>query len=567
MSNQIISPTLEPRWASVEKTGFSEDVFIRGSGLSIDETAAIARGKARTRLAEDAETVERVRASRLFVDRVVDEGRPVYGVNTGFGGMAHVSIGREDVEDLQRNLAWFLKAGAGKRLCVADVRASMALRANSLMRGVSGIRYDLIKRLAIFLNANVTPHVYELGSIGASGDLVPLSAIAGAICGIDASFKVDFDGEEMDALSALRKLGLQPMPLGAKEGLAIMNGTSVMTGIAANCVAETRLLFALAVGAQALMLQALRTRTEPFLGFIHLHKPHPGQLWVAQAILDALNGSKLTGDDASDDHPLIQERYSLRCLPQYLGPVIDGLAQITRQVEVEMNSATDNPLIDADDDRSYHCGNFLGQYIGVGMDQMRSHIGMVAKHLDVQIALLATPEFSNGLSPSLVGNESRKVNMGLKGLQISGNSIMPLLTYFGAPFVDRYPTHAEQYNQNINSLGFGSATLARQSTDMFRHYMAVALMFGVQAVDLRAKKLMGHYDARKGLSAMTAPLYQAVRDVVGKPPSERQPYIWNDNEQPLDEHIAAISEDILRGGRVAEAVAELESAVKGHQPW
>ncbi len=566
MTNESTSRVLTPTPAALEKGWFPE-ITIKGTGLSIDAVAQIAQRQANARLADDPETLARLHASCRFVQEVVAEGKPVYGINTGFGGMADVSIDQDDVEALQRNLAWFLKAGAGKLLSAPDVRASMVCRANSLMQGISGIRPELLQRFETFLNANVTPHVYELGSIGASGDLVPLSAITGAITGIDPSFKVDFDGEEMDAVSALNKLGLEPMPLGPKEGLAIMNGTSVMTGIAANCVAESRLLFALALGAQALMLQGLRTRTEPFARFIHQHKPHPGQIWVADRILEILEGSELTGDEENGgDHPLIQERYSLRCLPQYLGPVIDGLAQIGRQVEVELNSVTDNPLIDTEEDRSYHCGNFLGQYIGVAMDQLRAHIGMVAKHLDVQIALLAAPEFSNGLSPSLVGNQDRRVNMGLKGLQITGNSIMPLLTFYGASFVDRFPTHAEQYNQNINSLGFGSATLARQSIDMFRQYMAVALMFGVQAADLRSREVAGHYDARVCLSPATVPLYEAVRHVVGKPPSEDQAYIWNDHEQALDQHIARLAEDIWSGGLVAQAVAELEDSVKRHRP-
>ena len=145
----------------------------------------------------------------------------------------------------------------------------------------------------------------------------------------------------------------------------------------------------------------------------------------------------------------------------------------------------------------FYCGNFLGQYIGVAMDQLRYHIGLLAKHLDVQIAMLVAPEFNGGLPPSLVGNPNRRVNLGLKGLQISCNSIMPLLSFLGGSLVDRFPTHAEQFNQNINSQGFGSANLARQSVDMFRQYMAMTLMFGVQAVGLRTHLDAGHYDARE----------------------------------------------------------------------
>jgi phenylalanine ammonia-lyase len=220
-----------------------------------------------------------------------------------------------------------------------------------------------------------------------------------------------------------------------------------------------------------------------------------------------------------------------------MGPLVEGLDNIAQQITTEINSASDNPLIDPDKGMDYHGGNFLGQYIGIAMDQLRYYLGLMAKHLDVQIALLVTPEFSNGLPPCLIGNTQRTVNMGLKGLQISGNSIMPLLTFYGHPLTDRFPTHAEQFNQNISSLGHGSANLARQSIEAFQQYMAIALMFGIQAVDLRTYIVAGHYDARSCLAPASLALYEAVREVIERPPSSEKPYIRNDNEQPLDEHI------------------------------
>src|SRR6202012_1850968 len=197
--------------------------------------------------------------------------------------------------------------------------------------------------------------------------------------------------------------------LEAKEALAIMNGTSVMSGMAATCAADGLQMLATAIATHALFAQALRASEESFQPFIHLHKPHAGQMWVAAQMLALLKGSRLSRADAGskrDRSPgeLIQDRYSLRCLPQYLGPIVDGMMTIAGQIEVEANSATDNPLIDADEGIAYHCGNFLGQYIGVGMDQLRYHLGMLVKHMDAQIALLVAPEFSNGLPPSLVGN-------------------------------------------------------------------------------------------------------------------------------------------------------------------
>lgn len=504
-----------------------------------------------------------VQASCDYISNAVELGTPIYGVTSGFGGMANVVISPKDATVLQNNLMWYHKVGTGQRLPVADIRAAMLLRANFHMIGASGIRFELIRRMETFLNAGVTPHVYEFGSIGASGDLTPLAYISGALIGLDSSFKVDFQGEEMDAPTALCKLGLEPLELLPKEGLAMMNGTSVMTGIAANCVYDTKILLSLAMGAHALAIQGLSGTNQSFHPLIHQLKPHSGQKWAAKQMLNLLAGSRLIRDELDGSHNyrdenLIQDRYSLRCLPQYMiwvmGPIVDGIEEITRQIEVEINSATDNPLIDVENQISLHGGNFSGQYVGVGMDRLRYYIGLLAKHLDVQIALLVAPEFNNGLPASLVGNRERTVNMGLKGLQITGNSIMPLLTFYGNSITDRFPTHAEQFNQNINSQGFASANLARRSVEIFQQYMAIALMFGVQAVDLRTYLVANHYNASATLSPSIRDLYMAVRDVVGRPPTQERPYIWNDHEQGLDEHIARIVTDIASGGLIVAAV-------------
>ncbi|MBH8552285.1 aromatic amino acid lyase [Nostocaceae cyanobacterium CENA357] len=541
-------------------------VIVGDRSLTIDEVVSVARYGTRVTLTDNADVIKGVQASCDYINNAVETGQPIYGVTSGFGGMAHVVVSREQAAELQTNLIWFLKSGAGGRLPLADVRAAMLLRANSHLYGASGIRLELIRRLETFLNTGVTPHVYEFGSIGASGDLVPLSYITGALIGLDSSFSVDFNGKEMSAPTALRQLSLPQLQLQPKEGLAMMNGTSVMTGIAANCVYDARVLLALAMGVHALAIQGLYGTNQSFHPFIHQRKPHHGQLWTANQMFTLLQGSHLVRDELDGKHEyrgqeLIQDRYSLRCLPQYIGPIVDGVLQITKQIEIEMNSVTDNPLIDVENQASYHGGNFLGQYVGMGMDHLRYYIGLLAKHIDVQIALLVSPEFSNGLPPSLVGNPERSVNMGLKGLQISGNSIMPLLTFYGNSLADRFPTHAEQFNQNINSQGYTSATLARRSVDIFQNYMAIALMFGVQAVDLRTYKMAGHYDARQCLSPATVELYTAVRQVVGKPPSSLRPYIWNDNEQSLDKHIARISADIATGGLIVQAVQDLLSSL------
>lgn len=538
--------------------GSAGAVSISGGRLKIAEIWLVGQG-AGVSFNPDRAVLTRIEESSRFVQSAVETETPIYGVSTCFGGMADRVIPKETAAELQRNLVWSHKTGTGERLPAADVRAAMLLRANSLAKGISGVRPEIIQRFEKFLNAGATPHVYEFGSIGASGDLVPLAYIAGSLTGLAPEYKVDFQGSEIDCLTALSRLGLEPLDLLPKEGLALMNGTSVMTGVAANCVARARTMAALAMGAHALLIQAMRGALQSFHPFIHEHKPHPGQRWVAAQMLEALGGSRLVQDDL-DGHrshrrgKLLQDRYSIRCLPQFLGPVVDGLGAIARQVEIEASSVTDNPLIDAPHDAIYHCGNFLGQYIGVGMDQLRYHMGMLAKHLDAQIAMAVAPEFSQGLTPSLVGNPAREVNVGFKPLQLTANSLMPMLSFYGHSLADRFPTHAEQFNQNVNSLGLGSANLARRSLDILEQYIAVALLFGVQAADLQTYAEMGHYDARAALSPASRDLYEGVREAARRPPSKQRPLVWNDNEQFLDAHLASVLAAIRGGGRVVEAV-------------
>jgi long-chain acyl-CoA synthetase len=332
-------------------------------------------------------------------------------------------------------------------------------------------------------------------------------------------------------------------------------------------VHDARVLVTLALAAHALMFQALRGNTHALHPFIHRHKPHPGQVWVARNMFKLLKGSSWThgekrGAFEQSGGGLAQDRYSLRCIPQYMGPVVDGLAVIARQVETEANSATDNPLVDGEGESYYEGGNFLGQYIGVAMDQLRQYLALTAKQLDAQIGMLVAPEFNNGLPGSLVGNVSRAVNMGLKGLQLTGNSIVPELLHLGMPLADRFLTHAEQFNQNVNSLGFGAANLARRSVALFQQYAAVALMFGVQAADLRAWREEGHYDGRAGLSPATLPLYEAVYGLCHLKPGRARAFVHDDGDQSLEAWIAEIAADIAADGRIVHAVQDTLQALR-----
>ena len=522
---------------------------VEGRPLTIDNVCDVATCRLELRFAEDGPAARRMQQSVAFVRRAVDEQRTIYGVTTGFGGMAGVPVAAELAAESQNNLLAFLAAGAGDVLEQRHVRAAMLLRANVLARGCSGVRPEIVRRLIAFLSADAVPRVRELGSIGASGDLVPLSTLARAITGKLGFVDVHLGDHIVDGETALSELGMEPLSLLPKEGLAIVNGTSFSSAIAANCVYEARTLMALSLAIQAMMLQALQVQLEPFDDFVHQQKPHPGQLWTARMMRKLL---RQTNAKANGKPAVVQDRYSLRCLPQYFGPIVEGMTRAIRSVETEMNAVSDNPMVDPTSGRFLQSGNFLGQYIGIAMDDLRRYLGLMAKHLDVQIATLTAPEFSQGLSPSLRGNEDLPFNMGLKGLQITGNSIMPMLTHFGNPIVEHFPTHAEQFNQNVNGLSWGSANLAWRSVRLFQHYVSVALVFAVQALDLRTKSCFSHYDGRALLCPETAAVYEAVCRLVDVEPRAERPFLFNDRDQWLESQLASIYADLdARGGLFA----------------
>jgi phenylalanine ammonia-lyase len=544
-------------------------ITIDGQNLTIEAIAAVVHG-AEVRITSDPAIHDRLERSRSALQAAIDRNEPIYGVSTLFGAMADRHLDRDLLVEVQRLALWQHKTATGPRLPEADVRATMLLRANSLLRGASAIRLEIIERYATFLNAGAAPHVYQRGSIGASGDLVPLSYVAGAVLGLDASFLVDFGEETVDALVALQRLGLEPLELEAKEGLALNNGTGASTGVAANAVDRAIDLVAVGMGAHALFAQSLLATDQTFAPFVHLNKPHPGQIWSAATMADLVRGSQVIREEAGRDRArrpgqLLQDRYSLRCLPQYVGPIVDGIAIARRQIETEANSANDNPLVDPDAGEIFQTGNFLAQYTGVAMDSLRYHLGLMAKHLDVQIALLMAPEFSNGLSPSLTGNTSG-VNVGLKSLQVAVNSMGPLMAFYGQSIVDRFPTHAEQFNQNINSQAMNSANLARETLDVFTHFMAVSLFCAVQAIELRAKLVTGRYDARAILSPATEELYLAARAAASGPPTPERPLFWNDMDQMVQPMIEGLIEALVKAGPILRAVAGVSDRLRDHDP-
>lgn len=540
-------------------------ITISGEGLTIEQIAAVSRG-AKVRLSDDESVNARIEGSVAKVKAAVEAGEPIYGVSTLYGGMADKIVPFERMVELQHMALWHHKTATGPRLATEDVRAAMLLRANSLAKGYSSVRRELIERYITFLNRGATPHVFKRGSIGASGDLCPLSYIGASIIGLDPGFLVELDGEDLDCVEALSRLGLEPLELLPKEGLAMNNGTTASTGVAANNIARAENVTALAFATQALIFQALLATNHSFDPVIQEVKPHPGQVFVAREFRRLLEGSQLIRDKAAVNREhqggdLIQDRYSFRCLPQYTGPIVDGLARAGQQIAVEANSANDNPLINPETGEVYHTGNFLAQYTAIAMDDVRLHLAMMIKHLDVQVALLATPEFSKGLSPSLVGNEEHGLNLGLKSLQVQCNSIGPLIHFYARSMADLYPTHAEQFNQNINSQAMNSANLTRDCIELCEHFLACALVFAVQAVELRSNHSGNGYDPSSLLSGATRDFYRTARKVAAGPPSADQPLIWDDMDGFIEDKVANLLDDISAGGKLIESIQETHQAI------
>lgn len=523
-----------------------------GRPLTIPELWNLVAGKHPVQATDDQQVLGRLEQSCRTVERAVTAQRRVYGITTGFGGMSDIAVSRQEAADSQHNLLNFLSAGVGNGIDPRHTRAAMALRANMLLRGKSGVRLEIIERLVKFLNANAIPEVKEFGSIGASGDLVPLAVIARAITGNGPSVRVRLGEEFVSSEFALRSLQLKPLELRPKESLAIVNGTSFSAGIAANACREATRLFCLSLGLQGMFLLAMDAHEEAFHEFVHQVKPHPGQVWTANIFRNFLHTGAHNGAAPQRRH--VQDRYSIRCLPQYIGPIAESLAAIRKTIETEMNSVTDNPLIDSDRDCFYQGGNFLGQYIALRMDEMRSAIGLLAKHLDVQVAMLVAPEFNHGLPASLRGTQTPAYNMGLKGLQITANSIVPQLLHLAQPLVPHYPTHAEQFNQNVNGLSWGAANMAWQAVSLFRNYLATSMIFAVQACDLRAKARLGHFDGRGILSPSLVRLYESIATVLNAKHSKSSPLLAHDSDRCLETDLENLVAELEIDGIVTESL-------------
>jgi len=511
-------------------------VSISTENLTLDDIIAVARGGQKVELSPDAGFRKRIEQSRETLLRKLAAGEAIYGVNTGYGGNACYVIPGEEMAHHQQNLIEFMACGVGEPLPEEAVRAAILLRANALARGLSGVRMVVIERLIDLLNCGITPVVPRFGSVGASGDLCPSAYIARVMCGRG---EVMYRGERVPAAGALRCERIEPLTLEAKEGLALLNGTTVMTGIAALVVDEATYLFRLALGGVAMAVEALRSSPDYFHPVIHMAKHHPGQIGVAEMLNSLLYDSKLAvpldeirhrveGAErrADETHEVvksgetIQSPYSLRCAPQGLGPMLETLRQAREVIEREANSVNDNPLIDPVSDRVYHTGNFYGAHIARAMDGLKLDLANLANWLHSIEALLMDSRFSNGLPNSLSPHPG--LYQGFKGMQIVHSSLTMAIRHWAAPsLIHTLPT--EQFNQDVVSLGTLAAETAMDVTRLARNVVAITLLSTAQAVDLR--------QGGGQLGAGTRPIYRMLRSV--------SPFV--DADRALEGDIAAVA--------------------------
>lgn len=448
-------------------------VTLTGESLTIPEVVAVAREGRRVEIA--AAALARVAESRRAVEAAVARGATVYGVNTGFGKLAHVRIAPDQLSELQVNLIRSHAAGVGPPMASDAVRAMMLLRTNVLVRGTSGVRTELPELLAAMLNAGIHPRVPEQGSVGASGDLAPLSHLALAMLGEGEVSGAD--GQWSPATPVLEAAGLAPITLAPKEGLAFINGTQAQTALAALLVHDAWTLWRTAHGAAAMSLEAVRGTPEPFDARIHDARPFPMQRRSAALLRTLLVASEIRESHRYDD-PRVQDAYSLRCTPQVLGAAGEAFAFVERLVATELNAATDNPLVFGDELLSG--GNFHGQPIALALDVLAIALATLAGLAERRLERVVNPDLSAGL-PAFLAREPG-IQSGFMTPQITAAALVAECRLLATPAsVQSIPTEGNQ--EDIVPMGMAGAWKARRVLANAARVVAIELLAAAQGLE------------------------------------------------------------------------------------
>ncbi len=419
---------------------------------------------------------ERILTNRSYLDTILKSGNTYYGINTGFGSLCNVRINDDALSQLQENLVCSHACGMGDEVPQEIVRWMLLLKIHALSKGYSGVRKDIVAQLVAYYNAGITPVVYELGSLGASGDLAPLAHLSLPLLG---KGEVYYKGNKVPAANALADAGLQPMSLAAKEGLALLNGTQFMSSYAVWCLIATRRLVAWADAIAALSADGFNAKSEPFRHSIHRVRPHKGQIETAQNMLALLAGSEMQ----QDEKPQVQDPYSFRCIPQVHGASKDAIDHIIKTVEIEINSVTDNPIVFHDDDAIISGGNFHGQPLALHLDFLAIALSELANISERRTYLLVSGQ--RGLPPFLAPDAG--LNSGFMIAQYTAAAIVSQNKQLCTPAsVDSIVSSNGQ--EDHVSMGANAATKMYRVVKNVQRVLAIELLTAAQAIDIRRPK-------------------------------------------------------------------------------
>ncbi len=449
---------------------------VGGKLLTIEDVLDLARGAAVPVLDPDPAVRGRIARTAAALERRLAAGETIYGVTTGFGESCQTSVTPAQAAALARNLVRFHGCGTGRALDDEAAAAVVAVRLATLVRGHSGVREILLERLCALLARRVLPVIPEEGSVGASGDLTPLSYLAALVMG---EREARVDGATVPAAAALASAGIEPLALAPKESLALMNGTSAMTALACLAFDRARRLARGAAAVTGLLSEALSGVAAHFDARLFAAKPHPGQALCARWIRAQLGAVPAGG-------VRVQDRYSIRCAPHVVGVLLDALPPIRRTLEIEVNGANDNPLVDPETGDVLHGGNFYGGHVAHAMDGLKLAVASTADLLDRQLALACSPETNHGLPANLVavaGGE-RAVHHGFKAMQISASALTAEALKLTMP-ASAFSRSTECHNQDKVSMGTIAARDAVRICELTERVLAIVLLAACQALELR----------------------------------------------------------------------------------
>ncbi|MCS0627851.1 aromatic amino acid ammonia-lyase [Telluria mixta] len=451
------------------------------SRLTLDDIVDIARGTARPALSDDPAFRAAIARGADFLDRLLREDGVVYGVTTGYGDSCTVEVPLALVPELPHHLYTYHGCGLGAPLTPPQARAVMGARLASLSKGYSGVSVELLDQIVRLFDAGLVPVIPSEGSVGASGDLTPLSYLAAVLCGEREVLRA---GEVVPAAQALRDAGIAPLRLRPKEGLAIMNGTAVMTGLACLAWDRAAYLTRLVTRITALASFALDGNDHHFDETLFAVKPHAGMQGVAAWLRQDLE----YGGQLERNGKRLQDRYSIRCAPHVIGVLADALPFFRTAIENELNSANDNPIIDAEGERVLHGGHFYGGHIAFAMDGMKNAVANLADLLDRQMALLVDARYNAGLPANLSGMQGERapINHGLKALQISASAWTAEALKLTMP-ASVFSRSTECHNQDKVSMGTIAARDCLRVLELTEQVAAALLITVRQGVWLRRR--------------------------------------------------------------------------------